>query len=71
VVNGGDSGVPDRGAEPNTGDAPPEGVVVEDIGVSVGWQWEESSSKGTFRGKIRLYVGMCLCRGWGGRVSMA
>lgn len=46
--NGGGAGVPDRGAEPVTGDAPPEGVVVvEDAGVAVGRQWEESSSKGT------------------------
>ena len=66
MVNGGDSGVSDRGAEPNTGDAPPEGVVVvEDVTVSIGRQWEESSSKGT-KENVRLgrtldFILGCVC----------
>ena len=72
VVNGCSSGVPERGAEPNTGNEPPKGiVVVEDIGVSIEWQWEDKR-KCPFRGEIRLYLGMGLCHGWGSRVvSMA
>ena len=68
MVNGCGSGVPGRGAEPNTGDEPPKGVVVvEGVGVSVERQWEDKR-KCPFRGEIRLYLGMGLCRGWGGRV---
>ena len=61
VVNGCGSGVPERGAEPNTGNGPPVGVVVvvED-GVSVERQWEDKR-RCPFRGEIRLYLGMGVC----------